>query len=231
MKTIEYEKCGKYKGDMKDKKELNDFRRSEKETSIISGILSLTDPSKNKIKIECIKYILDNYLEKSVFLSHKEKDRNICNKVRITFDPDMVDEYLTQENCVVPETKTGDRWTYYGSSKSGDFYYDKSSIIKVRPNIIKVWTKIKLSKIEKDRVIELRKNNDLPADDWGKLDYSIFLCDLDCVNNTIKNMKIVDYNDEGKIIDNMDIANPQIEQIIPITMEELLLRKVCQKSK
>jgi|GEM_PF-3501996 len=231
MKTIEHEKCGKYKGDMKNKKEFDDFRRNEKETSTISGILSLTDPSKNKIKIECIRYILDNYLEKSEVIIHKEKGRNICNKVRITFDPDMVDQYLTQEDCVVPETKKGDRWILYGSSKSGHHYYDKSSIVKVRPNIINVWTKIKLSKVEKDRVIQLRKDDDRPIDGWEKLDYTIFLFELDCVNNTIKGLKIVDYNEEENIIDNTDISNPRLEQIIPITMEELLLRKVCPKSK
>ena len=103
-KTIESEHCGTYLGDMKNKKDLDDFRQGEKITLITSGLLTFTDPSKNRIKFECIRHIFSNYLEKVVVVRHTEKGRNICNKVKITFDPNVVNEYLNRENCIVPNS-------------------------------------------------------------------------------------------------------------------------------
>jgi hypothetical protein len=64
MKTVQGENCKIYMGDMRNKKELDEFRKDVRRDSIVSSILSLTDPSKNKIKVACIRYILYNYLEK-----------------------------------------------------------------------------------------------------------------------------------------------------------------------
>jgi hypothetical protein len=353
-KTVEYEHCGIYLGDMKNKKELNDFRQGEKTTSIILGLLTLTDPSKNRIKLECIRHIHINYLERVVVVSHTEKGRNICNKVKITFDPEVVDEYLSQENCIVPnlwfeeidfvltkksdkinigliiqtkipdieeskreqleneeerqffkmteenkdkykvvdrrhlskileeqklsssgitdsetvkvgkilnldiivlrilydksqvtkvlkvdtgevllfrtyETKKEEGWIYYGNSKTGDRYYDNRSMTYVRQNVIKVWDKVYFSKPGKEDEIQSRKRNKLPIDGWDKLNFEIVLWEVDCVNNISKVIKIVDYDDQGKMLYDYDYPDPKMTDILPETVSDFLRREVCPK--
>ena len=75
----------------------------------------------------------------------------------------------------------------------------------------------------------MNKKNDLSIDGYDKLDNIIFLKEVECINNTYKIIKIVDYNDEGKILDDIDYPNPTIRQIIPGSMGEKLFIKVCQK--
>jgi len=127
-----------------------------------------------------------------------------------------------------------DRWIYYGTTEDGNqYYYDKISVIYVSPyvspKVIKVWEKIKYSKAGKDMIIQMNKENDLSIDGYDKLDNIIFLKEVECTHNTYKIIKIVDYNDEGKILDDIDYPNPTIRQIIPGTMGEKLFIKVCQK--
>jgi hypothetical protein len=127
-----------------------------------------------------------------------------------------------------------DRWIYYGTTEDGNqYYYDKISIIYVSPyvspKVIKVWEKIKYSKAGKDMIIQMNKENDLSIDGYDKLDNIIFLKEVECINNTYKIIKIVDYNDEGKILDDIDYPKPTIRQIIPGSMGEKLFTKVCQK--
>jgi len=45
---------------------------------------------------ECITDIINKYLEKIVVLSHTERGRKICDKVKITFDPEVIDKYINQ---------------------------------------------------------------------------------------------------------------------------------------
>lgn len=121
---------------------------------------------------------------------------------------------------------TEERWI---TVSDGSLYYDKNSIINVSNKIIKVWTKIQFSNVEKDEVIKTRKNNKQKIDGWVYLDYVLSLSEFDCVNNTIKVMKNVYYNNKGKILDETDFQNPEINQILPDSIGESLIRKVCPK--
>jgi hypothetical protein len=38
---------------------------------------------------------------------------------------------------------------------------------------------------------------------------------------------MVNYNDEGKILDDFDNPNPETQKIIPTSVSELLIKKVC----
>jgi len=121
-----------------------------------------------------------------------------------------------------------DRWVLYGTS-DGDYYYDKKSMTRVSPNIIRVWNKVKHSKVGKnDMIIDFRKS-DLPFDDYDKLDNMVYLEEFNCRDKTYKFIKIVEYNDQGTIIEDSDNPNQNILQILPGSMNELLLRTVCSK--
>ena len=103
-------------------------------------------------------------------------------------------------------------------------------MVTVSPNIVRVWTKEKYKKVRKDIQIQLRNDNNQPIDDWDKLDYGVTLQEVDCINNTIKIIEWVEYNDEEKILERFD--NPDTNRttrILPESMGESLSRKICPK--
>jgi hypothetical protein len=127
-----------------------------------------------------------------------------------------------------------DRWSYYGATEDGNqYYYDEISIIYVSPyvspKVVKVWEKIKYSKTGKDAIVQMNKDNGLSIDGYDKLDNIVFLKEVECINNTYKIIKIVDYDGEGKILDDIDYPNPKTRQILPGSMGEKLFMKVCKK--
>ena len=81
----------------------------------------------------------------------------------------------------------------------------------------------------KDKNKELLNNKEMvDAFVQKKLDYAIILKELDCINNKLRSIKEVVYNDEGKIIEDKDFTKRKMEQVLPDTMESILLRKVCK---
>jgi len=105
LKTVEGEYCDVYLGDLKNKKELNEFRQTVKNMSIEDGILKLVEkPWHEYAKNEYYLYVINNYLEKVVVLNHTEKSRKICYKVRITTDAEVINKYLSQvTGSTIPE--------------------------------------------------------------------------------------------------------------------------------
>jgi hypothetical protein len=130
----------------------------------------------------------------------------------------------------VAKTEGGDGWILYGTSDDGKHFYDKNSLTNVSPNIIRVREKIKYSKafidnVKKESLVMKGKNQ--PVLGYDKLDNAIGLKELDCRNNTIRLIKWVTYNNQGRIIQNKDTPNPKIVQVISGSIGESLLNKVC----
>jgi hypothetical protein len=76
-------------------------------------------------------------------------------------------------------------------------------------------------------VIKRKKDINLSTYGYEKLDNMMILNEVACSNNTFKLIKMVNYNDEGKILDDFDNPNQETQQIIPMSVSELLLKKVC----
>ena len=85
---------------MKNKKELEQFRKTLRKTSIENGVLLLL--KRVNFTRECFNDVISKYVEKVVVVSHTEKSRNICDKVKITLDPNVINRYLYQDFCRVP---------------------------------------------------------------------------------------------------------------------------------
>jgi endo-alpha-1,4-polygalactosaminidase (GH114 family) len=123
-----------------------------------------------------------------------------------------------------------DRWVIYGTSNDGgQKYYDKQTITTVSPKVIRVSDKLIVPKEGIDKIIERRKESNLPIDGWDKLESVVTLRELDCANNTNKMIKIEDYNDRGKKIYESDYQNSKAEPIEPGSMVEKLFNTVCTK--
>jgi hypothetical protein len=393
LKTVDGEYCDSYLGSMKDKKELEDFRKTVRRKSIENGLGKLTTSQsaqsglylseldllsqtlEGQFTYKCVSYVISNYLEKVVVVSHTEKRRKICDKVRITLDPEVTKKYLNQEVCEIKEAdlfgtdiwvwdvqkvligimidnsrvgKTGktnigliietkipdideykrqqleneeenqlfkmtdkdqdtvvDRRhlikileeqklsssgitdsdtvkmgkllnldiivlrmiyggskvtkvlkvdtgevllfktykTYEETKKEGwislgytnddvEWYYNNNSIMKVSPNISRVWNKLIYPKGWKEKnkdFIQHIKEIKLSKGDYSKLHHRIILYEIDCMKNTWKYMRYVDYSDEGESL--LDFEDPFLlgtDRIIPDTILDKLRRKVCE---
>ena len=126
--------------------------------------------------------------------------------------------------------KDTDRWIHYGTSKNGDHYYDKNSMTHVSPKIIQVWGKTKYSKFGKEQQIQLRIQRRFSIAGWDKFDYDITFREVDCSKNTYKILKIINYNDQGEIFQNIDNPNPSTIRTPPGSMGETFLKKVCSEN-
>ena len=95
LKTVEGEYCEIYLGDMQNKKELGEIRKSVSEKSITDGLRKINNIDKDVYFSEdCLSHIISQYLGKVVVVSHTEKGRKICEKVKITLDPEVTKKYL-----------------------------------------------------------------------------------------------------------------------------------------
>ncbi|MCX5821662.1 MAG: hypothetical protein NT047_17400 [Deltaproteobacteria bacterium] len=360
LKMVEGEYCDVYLGDMKNKKELEKVRKTVRKKSIENGIRKMDKSYEISFTEKCMTDIINQYLEKVVIVSHTEKGRKICDKVKITFDREVIEKYVSQGICKLPEIQwidalivwlydinevlkknsdkinigliietkindleenkrekleneeendffsmieknrdkykvvdrrhlskileeqklsssgitdsetvrlgkilnldiiilrmiyekskvtkvlkvdtgevllfrtyqTEEGWILYGTSGNDDLCYYHSSVINVSPNKIRVWDKMKLSKVGKDKTIEIRMNNNPPVDGYDKLHNTIIFRELDCSNNTTMLIRMVDYDDKGGILKDINNMNPNIQQIQPDTMVEILFRTVCPK--
>jgi hypothetical protein len=86
-----------------------------------------------------------------------------------------------------------------------------------------------VSKEAIDNIIDQRKKSNMPIDGWDKLESVVILREIDCANNTNKKIKIENYNDQGKKINETDITDPKTEPIQPGSMLETLCNTVCPK--
>lgn len=94
LKTVEGEYCNINLGDMKNKKELEELRQYVRKKSIENGIRKKDKTYDFNFTDECITDIINKYIEKIVVISHTERGRKICDKVKITFDPEVIDNYI-----------------------------------------------------------------------------------------------------------------------------------------
>jgi len=99
------EYCDIYKGDVKNKKNLDAFKKSvsmKAKESVLKKFIKESQLSNTTP--ECIKNILDNYYEKVEVLRRMdradEQGRKICEKVKVTLNPDKIIKYLDQETCL-----------------------------------------------------------------------------------------------------------------------------------
>jgi len=126
------------------------------------------------------------------------------------------------------EEKENDGWVFYIQTEKGDWYYNKNTVIKVNNNIRKVWNKIKFSRLEKERIIQLRKEYNQSIVGYNKLDHGITLYEIDCGNNTSSYLENVEYNDEGSVLSSSKSSYIRKNTIIPDSIMDTLRKFVCE---
>jgi hypothetical protein len=105
LKAVRGEYCDEYSGDMKNKQSLLEFKKFVSEKAKEDGLRKTDKETRlSNTNSGCILYAVKNYLKKVMVVSHTEKaekkGRRICEKVKITFDPAVINKYLSQESCI-----------------------------------------------------------------------------------------------------------------------------------
>jgi hypothetical protein len=140
-------------------------------------------------------------------------------------------EVLLFKTYKMEKKETKEEWVLFMTTDHGYWYYDKSSLINLNNKYIRVWNKLKYSKVQKEKEIKLLKelNGYKPQYGWENLDYGMTLYELDCLNNTDKLIRVIKYNNEGKILLDIDVpdTDQHIDHIIPGSNIEGLIIKVC----
>lgn len=104
-KEVVEEYCDVYKGDVKDTKSLDEFRKTVSVNAKEKAIQKLVKEVRvADITSDCVSYATNNLLEKVAVLKHRENagksGRNICEKIKISYQPDVISKYLNQESCL-----------------------------------------------------------------------------------------------------------------------------------
>jgi len=135
-------------------------------------------------------------------------------------------------------------WLSIGMTNTGDMYYDKSSIKKVKNNIIIVETKKILNEDRKTESFSSIEGTDKATKNPGSISYMLVLNEIDCENKKVKpvysNTKynnwnnyapnsVTKYNDWDNITPNSVIKYDQWYDIPPNSVAEKLKNIVCSE--
>jgi hypothetical protein len=127
-KELMSEYCDIYKGDVKNKKNLDAFKQSVSVKAKEGVLKELVKESQlSNTTPECIKNVLNKYYEKVDILRRmdraEEKGRKICEKVKVTLNSEEIIKYLNQETCL----------RGWGAGKNyTDWCYDIDKVIPVK---------------------------------------------------------------------------------------------------
>lgn len=133
-KDVMSEYCAVYSGDVKNKKKLDEFRKSISEKAKENALKKVVKEFRtSNISSDCILYATKNLLEKVVVLRHTEKEeesgRNLCEKVKITFNPEVINKYLGQESCLKG---------WGAGKKYSDWCHDVDKVLQIKKGKINV---------------------------------------------------------------------------------------------
>jgi len=125
LKTVEHEYCDFYLGDLKNKKKLNEFRKKIKQETIEDYVFKNISTSSFWIPDIWVSEIISKYIEKVITVSHTENNRKICDKIKITYDQEVWDKYISKMSV-----------TY--SNLPSSWEYDVNNVLKNKSDKINI---------------------------------------------------------------------------------------------
>lgn len=215
LKTVDGEYCDVYLGDLKNKKELEDFRKTVRAQSIEDGLDKLTIPQHPQSALDlfdkldffvtdkCISHVISNYLGKVVVVSHTENDRKICDKVKITLDPEVIDKYLSQDICRIRPIDIRWEWAI------DDILTKKTE--KINIGLI-IETKIPDSEVSKREQLENKQENQF-------FNMTVWCGKYDCNEGKYK---VIDRRHLSKILEEQKLSSSGITDIDTVKLGKIL---------
>jgi hypothetical protein len=114
----------------------------------------------------------------------------------------------------------GVNWKYYGTNEDGSYFYDTESMTRLSKNLIQVWVQSAYS--EKSISQWVREG----GKGFQDLDFTLIWLQLNCVERSVRYLRIVYYSKNGKVFQPMD--NDEWHLIAPDSMTETLHKEVCK---
>jgi hypothetical protein len=111
-------------------------------------------------------------------------------------------------------------WKYYGTNEDGSYFYDTESMTRHSKDLIEVWVQ---SAYTKKSISHWVREG---GKDFQNLDFTLISLELNCVERSVRYLRIVFYSKNGKVF--YPIDNDEWHFIAPDSMIESLHKEVCK---
>jgi hypothetical protein len=111
-------------------------------------------------------------------------------------------------------------WKYYGTNEEGSYFYETESMTRPSKNIVRV----SVQSIYTEKGVSHWVNGG--GKEFQNLDFSIILSEFDCVDRSIRHLRIVFYSKNGEAFN--PINNDEWHFFAPDSMSGALLEEVCK---
>lgn len=140
---------------------------------------------------------------------------------------------LTVLLLILSSTVFGQKWEVIYESATQTIYYNSERTTKIG-NIITTWTKSvykgemleKVRKLHKDAV-----KGSSYSSNYDNFNYVVQKVQIDCSDYKTITLTLVDYNEDGSIINNVQMDNPNWTESLPGTVGEQSCMNVCSAVK
>jgi hypothetical protein len=136
--------------------------------------------------------------------------------------------------CIVfllPCTAMCEEWIRYRTDEYFDSFYDKSTLVRVSPTIVKVLKKEVLKTEEaKSYMIQQRTARGLPVKGYENFKYVLTLGMIDCHERKTTMLSMAEYSESGKVLMKMNFPS-DIRKWVPIpegSIVDDLRQRVCR---
>mgnify|MGYP001210695167 CR=1 FL=1 len=234
LKTVEHEYCDFYLGDLKNKKKLNEFRKKIKQETIEDYVFKNISTSSFWIPDIWVSEIISKYIEKVITVSHTENNRKICDKIKITYDQEVWDKYISKMSV-----------TY--SNLPSSWEYDVNNVLKNKSDKINIGliveTKIPgIDSLQKEKLENEQEEEFYKMTQWKENNDKYKYLDRRHLNKVLEEQKLSssgltdsDTVKIGKLL-NLDIIvlrliynDRLLTKVIKVDTGEVLLFKTFEK--
>jgi hypothetical protein len=114
----------------------------------------------------------------------------------------------------------GFHWKYYGTNEDGTYFYETETVTRLSRQIVRVCVQSIYTEKGVSHWVK-----------WGgkefqRLEFTLIFSELNCVEKSIRHLRIVFYSKEGEIF--YPIKNEEWHFFAPDSMSGALLQEICK---
>jgi hypothetical protein len=111
-------------------------------------------------------------------------------------------------------------WKYYGTDEEGTYYYETETMTRLSQNVVRVCVQ---SIYTEKGISHWVKGG---GKEFQKLDFSLILSEFNCVEKSIRHLRVAFYSKNGEIF--YPIKNEEWHFFAPNSMSGTLFKEVCK---
>jgi len=111
-------------------------------------------------------------------------------------------------------------WRYYGTNEEGSYFYETESKTHLSKDIVRVC--VQSIYTEKGKSLWVREG----GKGFQNLDFSLVLSEYNCIERSIRHLRIVFYSKNQEIF--YPVHNHEWQLFIPDAMSEVLFKELCE---